>query len=244
MAHTFPSIIKSGIYSQEECTRLLYNTITQKHPKKSFFKALIAAGADINAIDEESNINPLIRATECANLTLMQQLVNEGADIWLSNDAGISGIHVASVMISARIFNFYAERGVDVNYYANGFSRTPIMFAAAYGIQQDISFLMERGADIEAKDMEQDSWRPLRIASHCENVNTVLSLLMHGADTDAVCSFGRTALHSAVHDKNREIIRHLLDHDASVDIADYEGDYPWDLADESIRREFPELYVF
>lgn len=97
-----------------------------------------------------------------------------------------------------------------------------LMNATQYGGNADtVKLLIEKGADINAKD--NDGWTPLHHAVGAGNVEVVQLLIEKGADVNAKGKEGGTALMSAAKHGNVEIIKLLLekgaDMEAKVDVS-------------------------
>ncbi len=123
---------------------------------------LINQGADVNYHVDKTNETPLHNALAKAGrpyyFFVVRLLVEKGADI---NAKTIPGIETGAFMRDVR------TRG-----------ETPLHRAAAYADEQTISFLIENGADKEAKDANGDS--PLSWASEHLRPGRILALLAYG----------------------------------------------------------------
>ena len=87
--------------------------------------------------------------------------------------------------------------------------------AAANGIVDILSFLVESGADINAwsADSMFTHFTPLMIASENEELDAVIYLIDQGAEVNLQNNFGETALHkaSAVSNNNYTLTHSLLE---------------------------------
>ncbi|MCZ6595317.1 MAG: ankyrin repeat domain-containing protein [Bacteroidetes bacterium] len=123
---------------------------------------LINNGADVNAFVDKTKETPLHNALAKAGrpyyFYCVKLLVEKGADI---NAKTLPGLETGAFMRDVR------TKG-----------ETPLHRAAAYADEQTISFLIENGADIEAKDVNGDS--PLSWASEHLRPGNILSLLSYG----------------------------------------------------------------
>ena len=120
---------------------------------------LINSGADVNAPVAKTNETPLHNALSKAGkpyyLYVVKLLVEKGANV---NSKTISGMETSAFMRDVR------TKG-----------ETPLHRAAAYADEQTISFLIEHGADKEARDANGGS--PLSWASEHLRPGTILALL-------------------------------------------------------------------
>ena len=123
---------------------------------------LINQGADVNAVHDKTNETPLHNALSKAGrpyyFYVVKLLVEKGADI---NAKTLSGAETGAFMRDVR------TKG-----------ETPLHRAAAYADERTISFLIENGADKEARDVNGDS--PLSWASEHLRPGSILSLLSFG----------------------------------------------------------------
>ncbi len=123
---------------------------------------LINHGADVNAPVDKTNETPLHNALAKAGrpyyFYIVKLLVEKGADV---NAKTISGLETGAFMRDVR------TKG-----------ETPLHRAAAYEDEKTIKFLIENGANVEAKDANGDS--PLSWASEHLRPGIILSLLSYG----------------------------------------------------------------
>lgn len=123
---------------------------------------LINQGADVNAHVDKTQETPLHNALAKAGrpyyFYVVKLLVDKGADV---NAKTIPGLETGAFMRDVR------TKG-----------ETPLHRAAAYADAQTISYLIEKGANKEAKDVSGDS--PLTWASYHLRPGTILSLLSFG----------------------------------------------------------------
>lgn len=123
---------------------------------------LIQHGADVNALVAKTNETPLHNALAKAGRPyyyyVVRLLVEKGADV---NAKTLSGLETGAFMRDVR------TKG-----------ETPLHRAAAYANANTISYLIENGADKEARDANGDS--PLSWASEHLRPGNILSLLSFG----------------------------------------------------------------
>lgn len=123
---------------------------------------LIQQGADVNAPVDKTNERPLHNALTKAGrpyyFYVVKLLVEKGADV---NAKTIPGLETGAFMRDVR------TKG-----------ETPLHRAAAYADEQTIEFLINNGADKEAKDAHGNS--PLSWASEHLRPGRILALLAYG----------------------------------------------------------------
>jgi hypothetical protein len=118
---------------------------------------------------------------------------------------------------------------------------TPLHWAAQDGRTKDIEKLLDRGADINCRCVNQNT--PLHYAAMYGRVNATKLLIEKGADLNAINSQNYTPLHMAVADGHVAIVKHLLSVGANTQIRDYRGKTPLDRAIEIqlLNQEDPAL---
>ena len=80
-------------------------------------------------------------------------LIDSGIDIERVDDEGVSLLDEAIVLGSLELVRFLVEeKGMDVNSTKRKSGFTPLMQAASYGYTDIVDFLLEKGADIHARD--------------------------------------------------------------------------------------------
>ena len=121
-------------------------------------------------------------------------------------------------------------------------SQTALMLAAIGGCADTITLLLEKGADVNARD--KNGWTALMWVKR-NHKNTVARLLDGGADINAQEEEGWTAL--MLLPEFEETIALLLEKGANIDIKNKEGDTALEIAhgwqypkSEALIRQWPE----
>ncbi|MDE2767101.1 MAG: ankyrin repeat domain-containing protein [Chloroflexota bacterium] len=97
--------------------------------------------------------------------------------------------------------------------------RTPLHLVASYGANRSVvGVLLERGADIDARDNYGDT--PLHTAIASDRLDVAVVLLENGADVDARDDFGDTPLHTAARVSKASAVEVLLDFGADIEAKD------------------------
>lgn len=188
-------------------------------------KALLDAGADANAVDEEGT-PALMNAALYAGAGQMKILLDRGAKVNARNRAGATAlIWAAGDGEKARLL---VAAGADVNAQSMpGRTALQIAAAAANGAST-VRLLLDEGAKVDARDQIEPmpmlftgggKATPLIEASRVGDVATVRALLVAGADVNAKAAQGVTALSEAVLYGRREMVKELLANGAAADIA-------------------------
>ncbi len=153
-------------------------------------KAVLNAGGDLETIDINGELG---NASFFGHWKVADFLIRQGADVnYALSDTGETPLHSALCKAGRPYFLYVlkvlVENGADVNaktipgQETGGFMRdvrtkgeTPLHRAAAYGDEAMISYLIEHGADREARDANGDS--PLTWASEHLRPGSILKLL-------------------------------------------------------------------
>ena len=153
-------------------------------------KAVLAAGGDLSSINLDDELG---NASFFGHWKVVDFLIKHGANVnFAKPDTGETALHSA-ICKAGRPYYLYVlkllvENGADVNARTvpgketGGFMRdvrtkgeTPLHRAAAYGDEAMIAYLIEHGADKEARDANGDS--PLTWASEHLRPGSILKLL-------------------------------------------------------------------
>ena len=103
---------------------------------------------------------------------------------------------------------------------------TPLHLAAGYARPSIIAELLDRGADIEAREDFLDRTPIHMAASFNPDAGAVALLIERGADMWARDKDGETILHAAAGYGQREVIELLLDMEMPIEVVDNSGCTP------------------
>ena len=110
-------------------------------PLRDVVEVLVNAGASVNKKDKQG-LSPLYKAIKLGNADIVKILVDAGADV---NDKKLDPLYTAITSNSLAIVKILVEAGADDKQFA--------LYEAAHLDNSDIlSFLLENGADVNAKD--------------------------------------------------------------------------------------------
>jgi ankyrin repeat protein len=138
-------------------------------------------------------------------------------------------MHAAVISAHANILSSLIERGADMEgLYSSMGPWTQLNLAAWYGRLEVERCLLNRGANINARDGDRDT--PLINAARQGQVKFARMLLERGAVIDAQNNYGETALHMVILFEKTDAVRLLLEHGADANVRDKWGNTPSELA--------------
>jgi ankyrin repeat protein len=173
---------------------------------KDLITALLAAGADPNARDD-NNTATLISASSAGNQELVRMLLGAGADVNISNGNALCR---ASAFGHEEVVRVLIEAGADVDMKCN--RQTAIEVALHHGHMKIVEMLLNAGVHVDGQDH-------LWYASYAGSEEIVRVLIESGADVNTKCN-GTTALETASRGGHAKIVKILLDAGADVNGED------------------------
>ena len=197
---------------------------------------LIAAGADVNAIDVLGG--PVLHvATKDRTLGALELLLAAGADPNARNTRGASAL--PWTLESEKAAHVLVNAGADVNSLdRNG---NPILDAAfRFGTANAVRILLEGGADVNVLNTSRE---PLIYAAYSGGAEKLRLALEFGADVDARGPGGRTVLSAMTRQEFTDEYMQLIDAGADLDVCDDLGNPPLALALSSPHIHFTEALV-
>ncbi|EDW28509.1 GL18910 [Drosophila persimilis] len=169
--------------------------------------------------------SPLATAAERSNS--MMDLSHRRADHVMTPLSGLSGSSVADKLVreAAQGHLEFVRQYLDMNptqvdVMSGG--KACIQVASHQGYVELVSYLISKGANVNAVDKEGDS--ALHYAAFGNQPATMRVLLQHGAEVNFLNSSHCSALHICAHKKTPHCVRELLQHQANVNIQDSYGD--------------------
>jgi ankyrin repeat protein len=193
--------------------------------KKGHYDALVMLlnhGLDVKVVTEKKvNLLHTIFRPDKPNEEMVSLLINARAYVNDKDFSGRTALHYAC-KYDFDLLKESTRSGGDVNAthnYEKSILYQTILSDISY--EKIIFFLLENGASVNAEDSQNRSI--LDYAVFRRNYNCIRVLLDHGADVNAVCDFGRTALHAAFEKElspDVEVIQLLLSHGVDVNKRD------------------------
>ena len=202
---------------------------------------MLQRGASVEARCADQ-ITPLMHAVNHGYLSILELLLRRGAQID-SMTAGWTALHKAADMVNVSMVKLLLEKGADIEARSpKEFSPkkhplarlgsdyedydevdasdadegwTALLRAATKGQEAMVGLLVEKGADIEARNPSHGT--PLICAAEGKNEATVEFLLKSGAKVDAEDNFGWKPLHRVMVNRGGEgVAQMLLTHGADI----------------------------
>lgn len=202
-------------------------------------KVLIERGADIE-LKGRNGTNAMAFAKGFNNLVLADLLTKKtkGGELQApethATHPSLDGEFIAAFQAHDRAkMEALATQGanVDTPMHVNGMDLTPLIVATISGDKQCVEFLIQRGADLNAKTPDKvdhavvnavTGESVLMTAINNKHLDIAKLLIDKGADVSAVDSKGNTAVSLAVHRESKEILEQLQKHGAKVSTIDWE----------------------
>ena len=198
--------------------------LLQKHKQTSveMFKLLLSFGADINALNNRFE-SPLLCAIDCKEEKIISLLLELDCAVNTEAPLGESPLSLAVIEDQHKLTEALLHFGADVNQKCGRDEHTALHAAVCSFNNRLAQFLVQHGADVEAKDVLGET--PLFKASATSN-ELVEFFLKCGSTANTKNKFGETPLTKAIDDSQASIVRTLLEHGASVNATDQHGICP------------------
>jgi len=169
------------------------------------------------------NAGTIHDAAKSGDLAQIQGLVVQGADVNAKTTRDETPLMVASLAGKGEVVNYLLQRGANIN--ARSASGLTALHAAAYAGQAEIvSLLVAKGAAVNDAS-NRFGTTPLLMASEENHIETVRTLLGHGADVTAVEINGYNPTSQAGWREHWDVLELLLANGAVCQAADIAGDW-------------------
>ncbi|KAF6778441.1 hypothetical protein AHF37_02090 [Paragonimus kellicotti] len=223
----------------------LHNACSYGHNRVA--ELLIQHGANVNVTDLW-RFTPLHEAAAKGKFEICRLLLQHGADPTKKNRDGHTPIDLVkdtdsdvydllrgdiAVLEAAKRGNLAKLQRLITPANINcrdtqGRNSAPLHLAAGYNNVEVVEFLLESGADVNAKD--KGGLIPLHNASSYGHVDVAALLIRYGTSVNAVDKWGYTPLHEAAQKGRTQLCSLLLAHGADAFIRNQENQIPIDLA--------------
>jgi ankyrin repeat protein len=162
---------------------------------------LLATDVDVDTRGDFDQ-TPLHLAILRDNVTLVDQLLQAGADPLAVDEEGKNAVTFAVLAGSNELLQKMLDLGVPVSNAANG-AQNPLMVAAQHGYTEIGRLLIENGADLYAVDANGDP--ALTLAAYYGQAEFAEMLLAMGANPNFLGNEQRTALDYATSQKHEDV---------------------------------------
>ena len=182
--------------------------------------SLIRDGAGVNARGSTNGSTPLIKAAARGFTDTVRILVEKGAEVDATDNAGRTALMEAAFEGYTETVRFLLQKGANINVHDNE-GWTPLFWAAFSRRTETVRLLLEKRADVNAKNKYQDT--ALIHAAYAGDTDTIGVLLENHADINAKDDMGRTALMEAARQDHLDTVRVLVQHGAATDVHANDG---------------------
>ena len=191
-------------------------------------KVLITEGhADIHQSRKLGLVSPIVLASALGYTTIVQLLLDNGADANLTINNGFTSLHYAAGQGNLDTMEVLIKNGATLD-KDNDFGDTPLLLAAQEEQMEAVKLLAMNGADIEDRNKEGKSAWDYAIERESNDILIAYvqcyRLAKKIPQGKLVFSPGKTPLHIAAHRSDCEKLRCLIQMGADVASQDEGGD--------------------
>jgi ankyrin repeat protein len=208
--------------------------------------ALIKAGADVN-VANQFGATPMSQAALRGDTEILQLLLKAGADPDSPNSEGETALMAVARTGNVEAAKVLVKAGARINAREKWGGQTALLWAAAQNQPQMITFLISRGAEVDArsavrdwprrmtaeerpKDMNRGGMSGLMFAARDGKLEAARALLKGGANVDFTDPDGSTPLIVALMNGHWDMAKLLIESGADVNLWDWWGQSPLFLA--------------
>ena len=211
-----------------------------QHGSMKVASLLLEAGSEVNAGDMNLYRPMHHLAQECDNPFLATMLMDVGCEINATTSQGYTALQLACLSGNINVLAVLLEHGASMAHVR--WSASPLNLAIRNGHSKVLQMLLRNGAQVNDMDpVSHDtvSHSIIKERSSTRRIKKYLKLLLdHGMDINAQDAEGNTSLHLALADHSSKqtaewqliVAKTLLVNGADTGFANYQGDYPLDLA--------------
>ena len=192
-------------------------------------------------------LTPSHSAARKGHLSVVELLVDSGADVEMRNNNGKTPLNLAHDYNKREVTSFletrsgnssalnvisstprsqnslpeFMERNADLS---NDEESKSLHSALRSGRLDEVQRLLDRGADVN--ELDELCQTPLDVASKDGKLEIARTLIENGADVNSRDNTGWTPLHWATRYRHIDVVRLLLDNGANVNVAERRGFAP------------------
>jgi ankyrin repeat protein len=189
-------------------------------------KMIKSGNVNVNKRDREGR-TPLMTVAWYGTVEAAKILINNGAKINDRDDKGRTPLMYAAANDQNNdILNLLINNGGDIEARDNS-GWTPLMYAVRNEIPRNVMLLLDRGADHDVKDRDNNNLVHIAVANNGKDTyQTVDYLMSYGVDVNVCNADGDTPLIIAVRNDNEKIVSCLLENKAKPNIGNGKGEFP------------------
>ncbi|KAJ6788711.1 hypothetical protein PWT90_02433 [Aphanocladium album] len=187
----------------------------QQHAHENLAKLLLKNGRNPRADNGEYNQTPLIWATKGGHRSVIETLLQNGADIEARDSTGRTSLAWAAKNGNKAVIELLLVRGANLETRDAKYGQTPLVWAIDNGHEEVVRQLLEADADLEVVD---DAYNQTPLAWAFESGNeTVIRLLLNKGANPRVTTRFRTPLVWAAENGVNDVLELLLQRGADVE---------------------------
>ena len=186
----------------DKCSEINKSTTPSRNPAmespemKKLLKSLVFAGQNVRKIEMRKH-TALVIASEEGHLSILQLLVNHGADI--NQNDGSTALRSACMRGHLECVEYLLENFADPSLVNKDTTSTPLIVAVMIGSEDIVAVLLKHGNNgLNTAVTGCEGLTALHVAASRRNPVIFGMLLQHGANIHAISKRGWTALDHAV----------------------------------------------
>ena len=159
----------------------------------------------------------ILAAANDSDTATVVDLLKRGMDVNTSDRAGSTLMMIAARTGNLQLLQTLLANRANVN-RRNQYGDSAVMVGALNGKLEVVKALLEHGAELNTS-----GWTTLHYAVFGGDTDVLALAITKGGKLNARAPNGQTALMLAVKNGKLELVRQLIDADADMDIADFDG---------------------
>ena len=204
---------------------------------------LVKHGAEVNASDIKGR-TPLLLAATYGNIEVFEWLLAQGASLDVCDNENET---VLLKLLWGGKYEYLEKlwpQIVEIN-HNNPLEKYPLVQSAAIAgsqnVRKAISFLLDKGVDIKAKD--ESGRTAFQRAAQGGDVEIARIILAKGASLNESDPEGSTPLHLAVKNGKLNMVNFLIENKAELNRKDNQGRTPIDLVEDYSYPEISKIFM-
>lgn len=204
--------------------------------ERGIMELLIANGANIEVVNREGKTILHVAAIR-GNTDTIKLLIEKGANMNTKDNNGYTALHSVIRYGFIEAAKLLIANGANANTKTK-YGDTPLHIAASQRHKEIVELLIEKidntdtigssSAGSSIDETNHDGKTLLVESIERRDINLIKQLIAKGADVNAICKGGNTALHVAAGDL--EIYNLLIANGAKTDVKNNDGDTPYVVA--------------